>query len=209
MGLFPSRSVHDSEYLLSRSIQESVLAADAHTPRAAAAHHAIASCYLARLFGGDDADEEHRHRPSSAGAAGLQFSDLRRVPPNEDLARLLEDLSRTTSTDAKAAPSAEAGVAAVAARRRALEIIKLPAGELAPDESDCVRVIRRPGGGFELNCNALQADGRDGEVDSVSLIGGDTYRTFELAEAAGLAWANDHSSERVYVCTLDPEDVND
>jgi hypothetical protein len=134
---------------------------------------------------------------------------LRSVPANEVLTRLLDDLIRTTSRGANAAPSTEAGVAPVAARRRALEIIKLPPGELAPDESDCVRVIRKPDGGFELNCNALQADGSDGEVDSVSLIGGDTYRTFELAEAAGLAWANDHSSERVYVCTLDPADLND
>ncbi|WP_445191552.1 hypothetical protein ACT009_13350 [Sphingomonas sp. Tas61C01] len=186
-----------------------MLAADATTPRAAAAHHAIAGCYLARLFGEDAATEDSRRGPSAAGTPGPRFSDLRSVPANADLNQLLDDLIRTTSTGTNAAPSAGAGVAPVAARRRALEIIKLPAGELAPDECDCVRVIRKPDGGFELNCNALQADSSDGEVDSVSLIGGDTYRTFELAEAAGLAWAHDHSSERVYVCTLDPDDLND
>lgn len=90
-----------------------------------------------------------------------------------------------------------------------MEIIKLPAGELASDETDCVRVIRRAEGDFELNCNALWADGNDDEVESVSLIGGDTYRTYDEAEAAGLAWANDHRSELVYVCTLDPGDVDD
>lgn len=92
-----------------------------------------------------------------------------------------------------------------------MDIIKLPAGELAPDESDCVRIIRKHEGGFELNCNALQncRSESDDEVESVSLIGGDAYQTYELAEAAGLAWANDHCSERVYVCSLDPSDVTD
>lgn len=90
-----------------------------------------------------------------------------------------------------------------------MEIIRLPAGELAPDEADCVRIIRAAEGGFELNCNALQSCGDGDETESVSLIGGDRYPSFANAEAAGLAWANEHCAEQVYLCTLDPSDVND
>jgi hypothetical protein len=52
MGFFPSKSVPDSEYLLIRSTLEANMAANARTEQAAAAHHRIASCYLAKLFGG-------------------------------------------------------------------------------------------------------------------------------------------------------------
>jgi hypothetical protein len=90
-----------------------------------------------------------------------------------------------------------------------LEIIKLPAGELAPDESDCVRIIRLPTGDYELNCNALQSCGDGDETESVSLIGGEHYASYDLAEAAGLAWANEHCAQRLYVCDLEPSDVTD
>lgn len=90
-----------------------------------------------------------------------------------------------------------------------MEIIKLPAGQMGPDECDCIRIIRRAEGGYELNCNALQNCGDGEEVESVSLIGGDDYPTYDLAEAAGLAWANDHCSEQVYLCNLEPRDVTD
>lgn len=90
-----------------------------------------------------------------------------------------------------------------------MEIIKLAAGQLAPDESDCVRVISMPEGDFALNCNALQSCGDGDTMESVSLIGGETYPTYDAAEAAGLAWANEHCADEVYLCSLDAADVTD
>ncbi len=90
-----------------------------------------------------------------------------------------------------------------------MEIIRLPTGQLAPEESDCVRVIRMPEGDYALNCNALQSCGDGDEMESVSLIGGDHYPTYDNAEAAGLAWANEHCAAEVYLCTLDAADVTD
>ena len=90
-----------------------------------------------------------------------------------------------------------------------MEIIKLPAGQLAPEESDCVRVIHMPEGDFALNCNALQSCGDADSMESVSLIGGEHYQSYDDAESAGLAWANEHCAAEVYLCSLDAADVRD
>ena len=100
MGLYPSRSVPDSEYLLKRSIAEATLAAQARTSRAAAAHHAIASCYLAKLFGEKEADlpgttrmTVDRLRASAAmGPVTLRFEDLTSLTTDEELTRLLRSI---------------------------------------------------------------------------------------------------------------------
>lgn len=102
MGFFPSRPVPDSEYLLARSIAEATLAASARTVEAAAAHRAIASCYLAKLFGEQDAeaiDIVVAHLPLIAGKRAanetteVRFVDLRSVPDDEELSRILASLA--------------------------------------------------------------------------------------------------------------------
>jgi hypothetical protein len=102
MGLFPSKSVPDSEYLLIRSTLEANMAANAGSEQAAAAHHKIASCYLAKLFGGPSAetvDPGHSGRQmtgahsGSIGPAELRFADLTAVPDDDELTRLLDKLS--------------------------------------------------------------------------------------------------------------------
>jgi len=81
-----------------------------------------------------------------------------------------------------------------------MEIINLPAGQQASDESDCIRIQELDDGCFTLTGSVLLQCG-DGEVaESVSLIGGDPYDSYDAAEAAGLAWAGDHCPETLYVC---------
>ena len=81
-----------------------------------------------------------------------------------------------------------------------MDIIKLPAGEIASDESDCIRLQELPGGAFSLNGSVLFRCGDAEVAESVSLIGGDPYPNYDAAEAAGLAWAAEHCAETLYVC---------
>ena len=84
-----------------------------------------------------------------------------------------------------------------------MEIIKLPSGQQASDESDCIRIQELPGGTFELNGSVLFRCGDAEVAESVSLIGGDPYDSYDAAEAAGLAWAGEHCAETLYVCRSD------
>ncbi len=84
-----------------------------------------------------------------------------------------------------------------------MEIIKLPVGENASDESDCVRIQMLPNGAFSLTGSVLFRCGDAEVAESVSLIGGEPYETYDAAEAAGLAWANEHCAEVIYICRSD------
>lgn len=83
-----------------------------------------------------------------------------------------------------------------------MDVIKLPFGESAPQETDCISIGAREDGRFDLNCSALLSCGDTDEAESVSLIGGAPYDSYEEAEAAGLAWAADHCVESLYVSSL-------
>lgn len=80
-----------------------------------------------------------------------------------------------------------------------MDIRKLPAGEPAPSDSDCIRIQELEDGGFRLNGSVLFRCGDTDAAESVSLVGGDLYSSYDEAEAAGLAWANDHCAEMLYV----------
>jgi hypothetical protein len=82
-----------------------------------------------------------------------------------------------------------------------MDIIKLPAGERARDDVDCVHIAKTDAGKYLINCSALLACGDGDEVESVALIGSDPYDSYEDAEAAGLAWAADQCVEQLYVTT--------
>ena len=86
-----------------------------------------------------------------------------------------------------------------------MDVIKLPAGQSAPAAADCISIDTLPDGGFRLNANALLQCGDGEEVESVSLIGGDTYSSYEEAEAAGLAWASEHCVGTIYVSRDAPQ----
>jgi hypothetical protein len=81
-----------------------------------------------------------------------------------------------------------------------MEIVKLPPGQQASDESDCIRIQELENGGFSLNGSVLLRCGDAEVAESVSLIGGDPYASYEAAEAAGFAWASEHCAEILYVC---------
>ncbi len=83
-----------------------------------------------------------------------------------------------------------------------MHITRLPAGETAPAEADCISIERRPDGRFSLNATALMACGDTDEAESVSMIGSEPYDHYDDAEAAGLAWAAEHCAGEVYVSTL-------
>ncbi len=76
-----------------------------------------------------------------------------------------------------------------------MEIIRLPVGDQAPLDADCLRIEEQPDGLFKLTASALCLGEDEGE--SVSIVGGPLYDTIERAEAAGTTWA-----ETVGVATL-------
>ena len=84
-----------------------------------------------------------------------------------------------------------------------MDIKKLPAGEPAPSDRDCIRIQELEEGRFQLNGSVLFGCGDADSDESVSLVGGDPYPTYDDAESAGLAWANDHCAELLYVTRSD------
>lgn len=84
-----------------------------------------------------------------------------------------------------------------------MEITRLPIGEVAPSDADCIRIEEGPDGKFNMTASALCTGEDDGE--SVSIVDGPPFQTAQQAEEAGLAWANDVGAEHLYVSfgTLD------
>jgi hypothetical protein len=84
-----------------------------------------------------------------------------------------------------------------------MEIARLPSGEVAPGDVDCISVVQLEDGRFELTGAALIACGDGDEVESVALIGLPPFNTREAAEDAGLAWAAEQCVERIYVTDVE------
>lgn len=84
-------------------------------------------------------------------------------------------------------------------QERALEIVRLPLGEQASVDADCIRIEEQPGATYKLTASALCVDADDGE--SVSIVGGPLFGTIEQAEAAGVAWAASVGVERLFIST--------
>jgi hypothetical protein len=78
-----------------------------------------------------------------------------------------------------------------------MEIVRLPVGEQAPADVDCIRIEEVSESTFKLTASALCVETDDG--DSVSIIDGPFFETIEQAEAAGVAWATDVGVERLFV----------
>ncbi len=76
-----------------------------------------------------------------------------------------------------------------------MKIEKLATGETAPPDSDCILIEEGRDGKFRLNAAALDRD------ESVAVVGGGPYASYDEAEAAGLAWADGHGVETLYVET--------
>jgi hypothetical protein len=82
-----------------------------------------------------------------------------------------------------------------------MEIVKLQFGEMAPADTDCIKISETPVGGFTLVASALSVCGDGDDADSVSLVSSEPYPSYEAAEAAGLTWAEEHCVATIYVET--------
>lgn len=80
-----------------------------------------------------------------------------------------------------------------------MEIVYLPAGKAAGEDSDCIMIQETPEGSYTLAGSVLSRDPDADESTSVAMASSDIYPTFEDAEAAGLAWADLQRSELVHV----------
>ena len=93
-----------------------------------------------------------------------------------------------------------------------MDVIRLPLGEQAPVDTDCVRIEEQPDSTYRLTASALCSDADEGE--SVSIVGAPSYPSVAEAEAAGIAWANDVGVERLFVsvgtlaCPLKPVEID-
>ena len=76
-------------------------------------------------------------------------------------------------------------------------MIRLPIGEPAEVDTDCIRIEELPDGEHRLTGSALCV--AEDEGASVSLMNGLTYQTRDEAEAAGVAWADSVGVRRLYV----------
>jgi len=79
-----------------------------------------------------------------------------------------------------------------------VNVVKLQAGERAPLDSDCATIEVR-GDLFFLTASALLSCGDAESAESVSLVGGDPYDSYDEAEAAALAWASSHGVQQFFV----------
>lgn len=80
-----------------------------------------------------------------------------------------------------------------------MKIIRLPIGEQASVDADCIRIEEQSSGTYQLTASAMCRGTDDGE--SVTILGGLVFATVEEAEAAGLAWAAEVGVERLFVST--------
>lgn len=74
-----------------------------------------------------------------------------------------------------------------------MKIEKMAIGKTAPPDTDCILIEEGGDGKFRLNASALDRE------ESVAIIGGGPYASYQEAEAAGLAWASDHHVETLYI----------
>lgn len=70
-----------------------------------------------------------------------------------------------------------------------LQVIRLPAGKIAPADADCIRIEEQADGKFLLTGTTLCNVKGESEGDSVALVATAPYETYDAAEGAGIAWA--------------------
>lgn len=78
-------------------------------------------------------------------------------------------------------------------------MIRLPIGDQAPVDVDCLRIEEQSDGSFKLTASAL-CFGLD-DRESVSIVGGPIFPVAAQAEGAGLAWAESVGVDTLYIST--------
>lgn len=76
-----------------------------------------------------------------------------------------------------------------------MEIIRLPVGEEAPRDSDCISIEEQPDGSFTFTGSLLSAE------ESVAIVSPIACPTREAAEEQGTSWAANCEVARLYVAT--------
>lgn len=84
-----------------------------------------------------------------------------------------------------------------------MDIVKLPVGVPATVEDDCIRIQELADGGFLLTGTLLASCDDAGDEESVGLVQSEPYPSYEAAEAAGLAWADECGVARLHVSRSD------
>lgn len=84
-----------------------------------------------------------------------------------------------------------------------MDIVKLPTGQQAPDEVDCISIERQDDGRYRLSGTALIACGDGEEAESVALVDIPPYDSYQQAEDVGLAWAAEQGVTCLYVSTVE------
>lgn len=83
-----------------------------------------------------------------------------------------------------------------------MQIVKMPPGEMADEDTDCIKIGRTSDGRYSLVTSALVINNDHTDADeSEAVVGGETYATYEAAEAAGLAWAAGLGVDTIHVET--------
>lgn len=82
-----------------------------------------------------------------------------------------------------------------------MEIIRLAPGVSADDDTDCIKINETGDGMFSLVASALMLCGDGDNPESIAMVGSDPYPSYEAAEAAGLAWAQEQCVQTVFVET--------
>lgn len=77
-----------------------------------------------------------------------------------------------------------------------MELIRLPVGEPADVDTDCIRIEELTDGTYRLTGTALC--GAD-DAASVSLVNGLSFATQDQAEQAGLTWAESVGVDRLHI----------
>jgi hypothetical protein len=78
-----------------------------------------------------------------------------------------------------------------------MQITRLPVGDVAASDVDCVRIEQERDGTYKMTASALCARRDDNE--SVSIVGGRPFASVQQAEEAGIAWASDVGAEQLYI----------
>ena len=80
-----------------------------------------------------------------------------------------------------------------------MRIERLPEGQRAADDVDCIHIEAAADGRFLLTGSGLAPAGEASGAESVAIISGRPYESFDAAESAGLAWADGLGVEHLYI----------
>ena len=76
-----------------------------------------------------------------------------------------------------------------------MDIVRLPTGETAPIDSDCISIDEQPDGRFTLTGSMFSGE------ESVAIVTPILCATREAAEEQGMSWAAECDVPRLYIST--------